>query len=535
MRLQGRVARIAHDYALVIAALIVSAITAWTIVGTSMVVDGTRYFWLDDDQMISMSYARSLASGQGLVWNTGEHVEGYTSLGWIFVMAAVHLLPISDATTSLGVKIVAWGLACWVLVLTDRLLRLLVPAPGLARPAVLVALALSYQLVYWSVNAFETTLLTVLFLAALLRIVDDGASPRAKVVTFLLVGLLPVARSDAYHLCAALIMTAVGLSRDRRRLAPFVLVATIIPALQLLFRRAYYGEWLPNTYYLKVAGNDRAEMFWSGAGYLKAFVEAYSGPVLLIILACVASNDRRLRWMSAGPLLTVAYVLTIGADNFPHFRFLAPWVPVLFALGAAAAWRLAGTATPARAALIGLLVIGPTLQSGVHGRTSLEMRSVNGSPSHSLIAGLMIRQFTRPDATVAVIAAGTVPYFSHRRAFDLLGKTDARISHLAPHLRGPIGHRKFDIEYTLSRAPDLVVTLLTDQFGADPESIAYMRSTAGRDDWRVAMLTSPRFVADYLDQPVPLSYLARTGLIYVRRDSPEREAMSRWHEPSFSR
>src|SRR5215471_7639912 len=34
---------------------------------TSLTIDGTRYFWLDDDQMISMRYARNLAHGDGLV------------------------------------------------------------------------------------------------------------------------------------------------------------------------------------------------------------------------------------------------------------------------------------------------------------------------------------------------------------------------------------------------------------------------------------------------------------------------------------
>ena len=43
---------------------------------TSLVLDGTRYFWLDDDQMVSRRYARNLAEGVGFVWNPGERVEG---------------------------------------------------------------------------------------------------------------------------------------------------------------------------------------------------------------------------------------------------------------------------------------------------------------------------------------------------------------------------------------------------------------------------------------------------------------------------
>src|SRR6185436_21066883 len=127
----------------------------------------------------------------------------------------------------------------------------------------------------------------------------------------------------------------------------------------------------------------------------------------------------------------------------------------------------------ARAVLVAALAIVTTVQDGVHGSTTLHLlRSVNGTPDHGLIAGLMIRQFTRPDATVAVTAAGNVPYFSRRRSVDLLGKADAHVAHLPPHAHGGIGHRKFDMTYSLSLRPAIVVTFLTDRFGADPESAA---------------------------------------------------------------
>src|SRR5512135_2318497 len=42
-----------------------------------------------DDSLISMNYARRLASGDGLVFNPGEHVEGYTNFLWTVSMAPV--------------------------------------------------------------------------------------------------------------------------------------------------------------------------------------------------------------------------------------------------------------------------------------------------------------------------------------------------------------------------------------------------------------------------------------------------------------
>src|SRR5262245_49032609 len=40
--------------------------------------------WLADDAFISFRYARNWAEGQGLVWNPGERVEGYTNFLWTF-------------------------------------------------------------------------------------------------------------------------------------------------------------------------------------------------------------------------------------------------------------------------------------------------------------------------------------------------------------------------------------------------------------------------------------------------------------------
>ena len=73
--------------------------------------------------------------------------------------------------------------------------------------------------------------------------------------------------------------------------------------------------------------------------------------------------------------------------------------------------------------------------------------------------GLVIREHTTPDATVAVYWAGAIPYFSERQSYDLLGKSD---KHIAKQDRNPMakhflpGHSKWDYAYTLSFHPDII-------------------------------------------------------------------------------
>lgn len=48
--------------------------------------------FVQDDAFISFRYARNLAEGNGLVWNLGERVEGYTNFLWTVAMAIPYYL-----------------------------------------------------------------------------------------------------------------------------------------------------------------------------------------------------------------------------------------------------------------------------------------------------------------------------------------------------------------------------------------------------------------------------------------------------------
>ena len=531
--------------ALVAALLVFTAITVIATLRVSLVLDGVRYFWLDDDQMVSMRYARNLAEGAGLVWNPGERVEGYTSVGWTLVMAAVHLLPLSDAMFPLAMKIVAWFLGCWVIVLTDRALRQFVPQPGLARPAILITLALCFDLVFWSTNGFETPLLTALFLLSFVRIIDDSERGLARPSTFLLVGALPLARSDAFHLWAALLVLSFSL-RDSSSPALASMaawlrgaaVAALLPITHVVLRRWYYGDWLPNTYYLKVS--DYGGRFESGLGYLKRFADTYIVVLILVLAYALWSRDRRGRWIVAAAAVSIAHVLVVGRDIFPYFRYLAPWVPVFLVLAAAACVEFAAAAPIARRVLVGLLAATTIVHAGIRGFGTLAtLREFNGSPETGVIAGVMIRQHARPDSTLAVTSAGNAPYFSRRRAVDMLGKTDAHIAHLHPRAGGDIGHGKFDFDYSLSRGPDLIVT---------PWSLDYLErlqpwyavSPFFDSDFRAALLLTRRFVDEYKDRGLRVEYMWEDGdasraAIYARQGTPEAESLLSWTLPDIGR
>src|SRR5512140_545245 len=72
-------------------------------------IDGKRYFNLFDDAMISMRYAWNLSHGNGLVWNPGERVEGYTNLLLTLVMSIFTGL-LDKSSAVLGVQVLGVAL-----------------------------------------------------------------------------------------------------------------------------------------------------------------------------------------------------------------------------------------------------------------------------------------------------------------------------------------------------------------------------------------------------------------------------------------
>ncbi|HEX6738643.1 MAG TPA: hypothetical protein VF310_10240 [Vicinamibacteria bacterium] len=488
-------------------------------------IGGERYFWLNDDMMVSMRYGRSLAEGHGLVFNPGERVEGYSNFLWTLVMAGLHRAPLSSARLPLLVILVNAALGVAALLLADRVLTRLDPQPGWARGAALLGLAFSMDLAFWAVKGFETTLLTVLFLWALARVLADHAGDALRAATLLPLGLLPLVRSDGLHVWAAVALVALGLLGPRPR-TMLLLAASLLPlAAHLAWRHAYYGAWLPNTFYLKVAGQPgRLEL---GVRYLLRFAAHYGVALLLAVLGALAAWDRRRRWLLAPLALGAAYVLAVGGDMFPYHRFLAHLVPLLIVLAALAARELAAGAPLAQGALA--LCLTASLFFGFQTYLPSLLDPSRGREADMVVTGVLVARHTAPESTVAVFAAGTVPYFSRRATVDMLGKTDPRLAHQPARVPLAIGHAKFDPALSLAQRPDLVASLVPDEAMA-----ALERSAAGPGGTfpaLVALARDPGFLRDYRPYPVPLAFLNARSAVYVRADSAERARLSAWREP----
>ncbi len=516
-----------------VVALVVFSILFWAAArNASVFVDGVRYHFLDDDQMISMRYARNFAEGHGLVWNPGgERVEGYTNFGWTLVMAAAHVAGASDANAALYVRGVNWLLAGLVLLLTVRLLVTLGIDRGVPAGAALLTLALSYDLLFWAINGFETTLLTAIFLWGLLRALDDAREGCLRASTCLLAGLLPVVRADAFDLTAAVVLTAVALGARRRWW--LAALAALPLALHIGFRLSYYGEYLPNTYYLKVAG--RQGLFIRGLGNIKGFVATYTVVAVLAAAAAAFARDRRSRVLSVLVVFGFARLTLVGPDIFGGFRFLAPYLPVLLVAAVAGIERVAAGSRPATLTMAMLLLLTTTFSTGINGTASFrQLVSLNGVPTASTVAGVLVNRHALPDSRIVVVAAGCISYFSRREAIDMLGKSDRHVARVPEVRGGPTGHNRFDVNWTLRERPDIIASFGPQILAIAAGPVLSAANATPERDYGAALVLNPIFVREYRDHAIPVAYLLKRGALFVHEHSPERTRLQDWHQPVVS-
>ena len=439
---------------------------AFYIYRTSFVVSGTRVFCLWDDAMISMRYARNLTEGHGLVWNPGgERVQGISNLGITLVMAALHLLPVSGFKVSLLFQLVNLALLLLVLGLMFDLAR--VTFGGRSWTGVTAALvgALCAPLAVWSLQGSDVGAVSLVVTAALWLVARRARPPAgwpAGVFPWLALGV--VLRPDVVVIYLTFLLFVRSLGGSKRDILLGVAILCLVWAGLLAFGSLYYGDPLPNPYYLKATGLPWGLVWKRGLWELALFVQMLSPIVLAFMIASLVlwRGDRVVRLCAATVGAALAYNAGVGGDWLPgHMsRFVVPVMPALIVLFVGWCWSTVErllTPAPAGSLKGGLLCFlfalmavpsfnppGPRREWLFPGETTL-LRSAN---SEHVRHALYFKTHTDPDTRIAFYWAGAPAYFSERPAIDVLGKSDRHIAKLRVARFYP-GHSKWDWDYVL--------------------------------------------------------------------------------------
>lgn len=469
---------------------------------TSFEVGGQRYFALFDDAMISMQYARNLASGHGLVWNAGgERVEGFSNPLWVVFMAFWHLFRLPSNQVSLPVQISGALLLLANLFVVKKLAEELME--GYLAPLLAVFLtAFYFHLNNWALQGMEVSALVVLLSYATLLALRAYKARRFSVWPYALLTLGTFVRVDM--VVPLVVLTAFMAWKDVRHRSEHLrwgiglLVGGML--VQTAARKLYYGDWLPNTYYLKVLGVsifDRLQRGWSvfwgfvwGSGWFLMLL-----PALLLLLWSDAPN----LLLAALLLGQVAYSVFVGGDAWEHKgganRFIAIAMPLFFVLFVQTldriraaliaqrkdAWtKLASQAVLAAFVFTSLFSFNVINENDALQKWTLIKRPIFVAGTQRYVTlGLLLKDITASQAKIAVVTAGNIIYFAEREGIDMLGKSDREIARSQPHETGGSldnvdeifrpGHNKWDYQHSIVELrPDIVAQIWGSSKEMDP-------------------------------------------------------------------
>jgi arabinofuranosyltransferase len=430
-----------------------------------------------DDAFISFRYADNLVQSGELAWNPGQGdpVEGYTNFLWTVMMAA----PIAAGIDPVGASMVL-GLvfAAGTLLLTFQTGRLLFRSRSLAL-LTLILVGTNYTLSAYATSGLETQMQTFLVIAGTylaLSIGRCGGPPRAGSVVglSLLCALAILTRLDSTIpyavLYAYVVLTISRLEVPRaERLSALIWLALPVLAILvpwLVWKHAYYGSVLPNTYHVRAASVSRGILVL-GALYIHEFLRSYLlYPFVFIGAAFLKGVVSRteLRVLLVIVALWSAYTVKVGGD-FMEFRFLVPVLPLAFLLVVDMIRRI--DMRKLQVALVAMVLVGSLVHATTY-RGSYGTESVSQLRGHIVdedqdwrrVGAILSELFAGEGEPViiATTAAGAIPYYSRLQTVDMLGINDRWVATEGLVVSPSPGHeRRAPLEHLVDRGVNLVI------------------------------------------------------------------------------
>ncbi len=508
----------------------------WLTVGVAYVHLGQPSLGTDDAHIFFV-YGQNVAAGKGMVYNPGgERVEGYTSPLWMLMVAGAF---------ALFAKPEGWLLAASVLMVAGAVTALWRFVDGAAqvtlRGLLLVAWVFSSpSFVVWvSLTLMDIALWSSLLILGTI-VALSASSPRRLAV---LVSLIPLARPEGMLWDLVLIGIAGLVTATQRGLAeawhearlPLGVYGIVLGGL-LVWRMAYFGYPLPNTYYAKMSP-DILYNLRLGMAYLLLF--AYSNGQVLVglvpmvtglllnvpkILTALESpftkvfDKARVQYAAVSLIVLTGLLVPVwtGGDHFRLFRFYQPIWPLLIlpAFGLMDVLRC-NIPRPARYGLATLAVVTffatPWVNWGNH-LYSDAIRHEFAIAEDGEAVGVTLNALFEGDLpSIGVITAGGVALEYKGTVIDVMGLNNLAMAHAPGDRYGEKNHAAFNADVFLAQRPNLFLPMS----GARQTLVRRCQEIKSLNNQLKGLLEDERFVAMY--QLALISGSDKHILAYVER------------------
>jgi len=481
-----------------------------------------------DDAFITFRYADNLAHGLGPVFNVGEHVEGTSSLLFAAILAiairlgarALGAARLLSTAAYLGLTLLAYAT---VMSCGGRWRRRV----GVGAAAIVAA---STPLAYYARSGLETDVYAFLILLAIFLLVRSPPGEQ-RAGWAVAAGLCAIARPEGVFFAITLWALAAARGAMAARTPRLALSCALRSAIALacvvgpliVFRRAYYHEWIPNTVLAKSGASHRfnglpidATLSLAATGQGFDSLAEYAGHIGIGMFFAIAGLvSSRARFVTAVSLAIAAgcAALAIWSDGdwMGYERLLtAAMAPMAVAMSLGLEALFAARAASDRTSR----AIGAAIAFGAGALV------VNGSfydrrgwapdapgTAHAAYVerlAVALRDDARGDDLLATDMAGKFPFYSKIRTIDTFGLCDAHIARFGkPWPR--MG--KTDLDYVIRRRP----TFYYFNFAATLNDLYGRPAFVAQQDEYLAILAP-----EYLAYP-----RADRKLLAVRRDRPD--------------
>ncbi|MCI0448936.1 MAG: hypothetical protein L0Y79_04005 [Chlorobi bacterium] len=448
--------------------------------------------FIQDDSYITYRYVKNFTEGNGLVFNTGEKVEGYTCFLWVIILSFVKVLGFNFISASQTLGIISSLLTLFI---TYRISSKIFPKNrdtfyNLTFSLIAVLLvAVNGSFAYWTVSGMETGLFGFLVTLGVYLYLAENKNKKPSLPLSSIVFLLAAMTRPEGNLIFAItvlhkiIIILKSKSSDSQSKAKILISKNnllwfaiyIIPALIFMFwRYSYYGYLFPNTFYAKTGSS--LEYFKTGLDYFWQFAKDYGLYGVLIALTLVNLKKKE-RLFDILYLLMIffifcVYVIFIGGDVLRPNRFFVPIMPVFFILVQEGLNELISLLDKKRSFIYDT-ILGLAFAVGFSYYTyknEYEQIKKFAFTEKGLVEKMMLTagwlKTKQTDAgrplVVAATTIGAVSYYSEVTLIDMLGLTDKEVAHnpqpIAEISSREVGwrERNYNVGYILSRKPDYI-------------------------------------------------------------------------------
>lgn len=489
--------------------------------------------WVCDDIYITFRYVDNFLQGNGIVYNAGERVEGYTHFLWFVLLSFFRIFKLELSTISIFLGIISYIGIIAVFFLISRKIEL---KNKFILPFTILALSLNYDFAVWATSGLETSFYTfILSLTFYIYYFSDINSNKKLVFSGLLLALACMTRPDAvvFYIYANVLLFLCKIiikepfNHFLKKAAYFNLAFIFIILPYIIWKIKYYGDIFPNTYYVKSAGESYLAQ---GFYYIWIFVNSYkttfiSLAILPLIVKLLSSkgtfeqkiqsiiNNRALlaALIAFGAALSYLLLFTarVGGD-FMFARFIIPVLPFLyFTIEISIKNFLKNSKYLLTVLFAGILIIiyvekgfrDDLFIKNENGKTSrINSTETGGITDERLYYYSYWEQFPRSenlaealittgknlnpyfkDLDITVVIGGARNYIAYFADFKNViidnGLTDKYIAMLPITERGRIGHEKYaPMDYLIKRKAILgFYDIFRNDTKQKPYSVSYIR------------------------------------------------------------